>query len=91
MMRRLEQLVAPLSAQISSVSLEVKTEIQTLAGRVAMLEVSDLNDEDEEDGNAEGGKNTLQEGQVGQTHRSGLTARPERSCRVNARVTPYSG
>ena len=55
MMRRLEQLVAPLSAQISSVSLEVKTEIQTLAGRVAMLEVSDLNDGDEEDdGYAEG-------------------------------------
>ena len=91
MMQRLEQLVAPLSAQISSVSLDVKTEIQALAGRIAMLEEDDLDEEGEgEDENGEGG-NVRQDGQAGRTPRSGPTARPERKCRVNARNTPYSG
>ena len=63
-MQRLEQLVAPLSAQLNSVRVEVKTEIQTLAGRAAMLEVEEDEDEDEEEDGNEGEENAGQEGHL---------------------------
>ena len=64
MMLRLEQLMAPLTTQISSLGAEfapMRMELQSLAGRVASLEEDDLdinalNDETEDGENAGKGK-----------------------------------